>query len=79
MSINHENHKLTKPEGHFHAHCVHCHHTDALCLVPHRDEEDRLVGFIFACSGCFPHLVGATVTIDDTCMEKDDDGTTNLV
>lgn len=54
---------LVEPKGRYLAHCWNCHSTAELCLIPHRNEDGYMIGWVFACVHCASHSYGADVVI----------------
>lgn len=65
--------KAKEPEGKYVVRCIRCESTESLVMIPHKNLEDSLVGWLFSCQKCAPHLYGAEVTVaHDEVEEKPD-------
>ena len=54
---------LTEPERKYVAHCIRCGQTNALVMIPHRDQGNDIVGWVFSCQRCAPYLYGCDVVV----------------
>lgn len=64
-----EENLFREPIKEYVAHCVKCHSTDSLCLVPH-GAEGETNGWVFACPECMAWVFGATVKITRTTLKR---------
>lgn len=51
--------------------CVHCGTTSDIQMWPHRDDNGKMVGLVFACSECSSMVPGATVTVAVTYTQEE--------
>lgn len=51
--------------------CVHCTKTKGLKMIPHRNRNDCIVGWLFVCYNCVDLMVDKTVAIGEPTTFKD--------
>ena len=60
-----ESTEIAYPEDRYGIACIGCGIEMHLQMIPHRDKENLLVGWVFACEKCRPNIIGRRVWFGD--------------
>lgn len=62
--------KIRESDKKYRLRCASCGSTENLCMMAHRDEKERVVGFIYSCISCYPTLADCDVEIKKSIVKK---------